>query len=139
MDIPDVILESAFHMNPETDDVIFSGDLREGMIVFPEDPSNRSFIHLSAHSRFEDLDETYRQLARKRNRWMRVIHHPWDDQKDSAYRFVGEFSDGLKCTVYAPYGDGWYVKKESMTQSEEPLCSKCAAGEAVHRAGYTAQ
>jgi len=113
MEIPSEFLNSQFLMNPETDDLIFASELREGMIVFAEDPMGRYYIDLTKDNPIENLDEVYQRQALQKNRWMRVSNL-WEDRPDRTFRFVGIFSDGTKATIYAPHYSGWYVKKASI-------------------------
>lgn len=118
-----------YRMDPKTDDLLVNGrKIRNGMKILIERPWSREEVSLfySPHpyNIFMNLDELQIRKAKKYNRWSVVSNYSFDG---TVVHFVGTHDDGTKDKYDIPCGAAWYVKKDSIPESN--LCDKCFAGE----------
>lgn len=104
-DIRNEFEDKFYRMNPETDDLIFGKDLKNGMLVLTSDPMFRPDLNHSVLT----AEEKY--AGRKWSRWA-IIEKL--EIKGVYVRFIGVFPDGTKELFDRGAYAGWFVKKDSI-------------------------
>ncbi len=109
----DLIQPLYYRMSPETETVILSRKLKDGMVVMLEDPESR--IEAWADDDEMDTDWVNRDMN-VLSRWCRVT-----DLTPTLHgmAFVGVYADGFMAARLASPAEGWIVKKDSITEETE--------------------
>lgn len=106
--IPTEMVDKYFQMDPETDDLLPTGDkLEVGMVVLIEDYTKRIAI---PEGGVVTLNGVSQYLALESNRWCRI-----SDVKvvGMSLSFVATYADGTKRKRFESVTNAWYVKKDS--------------------------
>jgi hypothetical protein len=113
--VPNIIYVPKYYvMDPETDDVIPTGEeLKVGMVVLTELSAKRIDISRAVGSMSASEIEQLNVF----NRWGKVVSHPVFDKSNTVY-FVLEYDDGTKHQIQMNKYQAWYVKKDSLPDSE---------------------
>ena len=112
MEIPTELVERYATVDPETEEILFSGaDLRRDMIVVIEDVELRWDL-------VDEPDERQLYYTMVMNRWCRVsnLFH-----RNGKVEFLAEYEDGFQVKRVTPVEKAWIVKKDSIpprTQAE---------------------
>lgn len=108
-------VDKYYEMNPETDDLLFSGyDLANGMVVLTENYKRR----IDVSKGFDALLEGYKPEALKWNRWMTVSQLKIN-KGDQLVGFIAIYPDGTKRKVMLSVDDAWIVKVYSLPADAE--------------------
>lgn len=94
----------------EVEEVLYSKDLKDGMRVILEQPSNRKNCTPYAIAGW-DKGELYDAL--RSNRWCTVTKIAYDEL-NRVYVFIGVYDDGTRITRRDTSYTTWVVKKESI-------------------------
>lgn len=107
------LVDKYYQMDPEMDDLIYGGQLRNNMRVLVEDPNHRD--ELNCEGQYPVA--SHRLVTRMRwNRWTRVTQL---EREDNRICFVGLYLDGTKSSFVSNLKQGWYVKKDSIPTKDE--------------------
>jgi hypothetical protein len=113
-------------MDPKTEDVVYSNELQNGMMVLASIDGRVNTEEIKAYS----PDSFHRVL--ECNRWCRVTkirqdeeeHYPNDENgrnNRGFVHFIGEYEDGTKAVRSSPSDAGWLVKKDSVLETTGEL------------------
>lgn len=103
-------------MDPETEDLIYGRELKEGMVVLVESPALRGDSNLlEGHARPEDWWHMLRTCRWAEVTKLSIVSGP----NETTTFFIAVYSDGTKHTRQYVDNIGWYVKKDSMPKVEE--------------------
>lgn len=104
----DDIVPMHYQFDPATEELLYSDQLRNGMVVLTES------------DRGDEVNAKFVTDLHIRNRWCKVseIRHERSD-----VIFIGLYGDGLKATRCYFSARGWYVKKDSIPVWGENLNS----------------
>lgn len=107
--IPNQIVTVDYMMDPQEEDIIFSGDeLKRGMIVLIEDYTLRDYDGLKELS---ELSPRERREVRTSCYWCKIEKIVWEG---GMVRFIALYADGSKVVRRYMQSHAWFVKKSSM-------------------------
>lgn len=111
----DILVPKYYQMDPDTDDVIPTGEhLTVSMRVLIEDSSRR--IDLDVSNRMMEAGEV--EQARTWNRWGKVVSYPEITDGDEVC-FIIEYDDRTKTQIRINKYHAWLVKKDTMPPMAE--------------------
>lgn len=109
--IPAEYLESFHRLDPATEDLIYGGELKEGMIVFVEASPFNVDLKKYFETPEEERSKYDEEKVEKDHRWCLVT-------KLSNYgeivKFIGVYADGTKHSRMYNRSYAWFVKKDSI-------------------------
>lgn len=114
-----IIVQPYYMMDPETETLVRSRALRNGMKVLIESPTIKS--DLTQASMYDDAG--HRQMLAY-NRWCVVTdlefvpRRPYTRDTE-AVSFIGVYDDGTMITLHTSIAHNWYVKKDSIPEDQE--------------------
>jgi hypothetical protein len=124
--IPEGFVSKYYEMTPDTEDLLESPELKDGMIVLIDGPEHReSLVELDPQSPSAEMN-LYR--LREINRWcmidsVRLTEH--------TFVFIATYADGTKRKRRCSKSDSWIVKLDSMIPvgdkgcCDKGCCDKC--------------
>lgn len=106
-------VDHEYEMNPETEYVLKSSELRRGMVVLVKS----SFAKWDLKS-LEALGDRDREEMMTLNRWCRV-EYPVRDNLRGVYSFTGVYDNATERRRSYPFAQEWLVKKNPILTSED--------------------
>jgi hypothetical protein len=103
--IPAGFAPMVYLTDPETEDVVWGDDLRDGMVVILSDS-----ILMDDPDKFETTDVYTRRRLLEKARWCRITRLRRDGHLVS---FIGVYEDGSQFSRTYASSWAWVVKKES--------------------------
>lgn len=118
-DLDDNLVDRRYKMDHETEDMIYTSDLRNEMVVLLGDFGMRN-----------DNGTTY---ADETNRWCIVTRIRKDENRAGYTVFIGTYADGTKAHRYFAENVPWLVKKGTGPNHQDLLVSKLEILEIIGR------